>query len=67
VVPIEIAKPTMGEPTTMADTVSMAFAELVRKTEADRDVDVLKEGVRVLSQALMYVEVAQHIGAERYD
>jgi putative transposase len=67
VVPIEIAKPTMGEPTTMADKVSMALAELVRKAEADGDVDFLKEGVRVLSQALMEVEVAQHIGAERYE
>src|SRR5205823_5973579 len=52
---------------TMADKVSMALAELVRKAEADGDVDFLKEGVRVLSQALMEVEVAQHIGAERYE
>lgn len=51
----------------MADKVSMALAELVRKAEADGDVDFLKEGVRVLSQALMEVEVAQHIGAERYE
>jgi hypothetical protein len=65
VVPIEIAKPTMGEPTTMAGKVSMALAELVRKAEADGDVDFLKERIRVLSQALMEVEVAQHIGAER--
>jgi len=57
----------MGEPTTMADKVSMALAELVRKAEADGDVDFLKEGVRVLSQALMEVEVAQHLGAERYE
>jgi putative transposase len=57
----------MGEPTTMADKVSMALAELVRKAEADGDVDFLKEGVRVLSQALMEIEVAQHIGAERYE
>src|SRR5215471_7496872 len=55
------------EPTTMADKVSIALAELVRKAEADGDVDFLKEGVRVLSQALMEVEVAQHIGAERYE
>jgi putative transposase len=51
----------------MADKVSMALAELVRKAEADGDVDFLKEGVRVLSQALMEVEVAQHIGADRYE
>ena len=29
--------------------------------------DFLKEGVRVFSQALMEVEVAQHPGAERYE
>ena len=51
----------------MADKVSMALAELVRKAEADGDVDFLKERVRVLSQALLEVEVAQHIGAERYE
>lgn len=28
----------------MADTVSMALAELVRKAEADGDVDFLREG-----------------------
>jgi hypothetical protein len=43
----------MGEPTTTPDKVSMALAELVRKAEAHGDVDFLKEGGRVLSQALM--------------
>src|ERR687884_428202 len=51
----------------MADSVSMALAELVRKAEQQGDVDFLREGVRVLSQALMEVEVAQHLGAERYE
>jgi len=51
----------------MADTVSMALAELIRKAELDGDVDFLKEGVRVLSQALMEVEVSQHLGAGRYE
>src|SRR3954447_23342156 len=51
----------------MADTVSMALAELVRKAEVNGDVDFLREGVRVLSQALMEVEVSQHLGAERYE
>src|SRR5688572_11850901 len=32
-----------------------------------RDVDFLREGVRVLSQALMDLEVTQHVGAERYE
>ena len=51
----------------MADGVSMALAELVRKAEQDGDVDFLREGVRVLSQALMEVEVGQQLGAERYE
>jgi len=51
----------------MAETVSMALLELVRKAELDGDVDFLREGVRVLSQALMEVEVSQHLGAERHE
>lgn len=50
----------------MADTVSMALAELLRKAEAEPDLDTLREGVRVMSQALMEIEVAQHLGADRY-
>jgi putative transposase len=57
---------TGEEDTTMADTVSMALAELVRKAEQQGDVDFLREGVRVLSQALMEIEVSQQLGAERY-
>ncbi|MCC7369875.1 MAG: IS256 family transposase [Chloroflexi bacterium] len=51
----------------MADTVSMALAELVRKAEQNGDVDFLREGVRVLTQALMEIEVSQHLGAERHE
>jgi transposase-like protein len=51
----------------MAETVSMALAELVRKAEEHGDVDFLREGVRVLTQALMEVEVSQQLGAERYE
>jgi putative transposase len=51
----------------VAETVSMALAELVRKAEQQGDVDFLREGVRVLSQALMEVEVSQHLGAERHE
>jgi transposase-like protein len=51
----------------MADSVSLALMELVRKAEVNGDVDFLREGVRVLSQALMEVEVSQHLGAERYE
>jgi putative transposase len=50
----------------MADSLSMALAELLRKAEAEPDLDTLREGVRVLTQALMELELAQHLGAERY-
>src|SRR6476659_9689121 len=50
----------------MADNLSMALAELLRKADAEPDIDTLREGVRVMTQALMELEVAQHLGAERY-
>jgi transposase-like protein len=52
---------------TMADEVRMALIELLRKAEVEQDTDVLREGVRVLSQALMELEVSQHLNAERYE
>jgi putative transposase len=51
----------------MADDLRMALDELLRKAELERDVDVLREGVRLLSQALMELEVTQHVGAERFE
>ena len=50
----------------MADDLRMALIELLRKAELEQDTDVLREGVRVLSQALMELEVSQHVNAERY-
>ena len=50
----------------MAESVSMALAELLRKADAEPDLDTLREGVRVMTQALMELDVAQHLGAERY-
>jgi hypothetical protein len=51
----------------MADELSMALMELLRKAEMDQDVDFLREGIRTLSQALMELEVSQHLGAERHE
>jgi transposase-like protein len=51
----------------MADELRMALAELLRKAELDGDVDFLHEGVRLLAQQLMELEVSQHLGAERYE
>jgi len=51
----------------MADGVRMALAELLRKADAEPGLDVLREGVRVLTEALMELEVPQHVGAERHE
>jgi putative transposase len=51
----------------MADTWSMALEGLLRKADLDPDLDFLREGVRVLSQALMELEVRQQVGAERHE
>jgi putative transposase len=51
----------------MASEISMALDELVRKAQLSDDVDFLREGVRALAQALMEVEVTEHIGAGRYE
>jgi hypothetical protein len=67
VVLIEVVQTTMRRADTMAERVSMALAELVRKAEQQGDVDFLREGVRVLSQALMEVEVAEHLGVGRHE
>ena len=48
----------------MADETSMALDELLRKAQVSDDVDFLREGVRALAQALMEVEVTQHVGSE---
>lgn len=51
----------------MADEMSMALDELLRKAQLSDDVDFLREGVRTLAQALMEAEVTQHLGAGRYE
>src|SRR5260370_27988160 len=51
----------------MADEMSRGLDELVRKARLSDDVDFLREGVRTLAQALLEAEVAQHLGAGRYE
>jgi len=51
----------------MADELRMALEELLRKAQMEEDADFLREGVRVLSQALMELEVSQQLGARRYE
>ena len=51
----------------MADELRMALEELLRKAQMEEDAGFLREGVRVLSQALMELEVSQQLGARRYE
>ena len=50
----------------MADDLRMALQELLRKAEME-DADFLRDGVRLLAQELMELEVTQHVGATRYE
>ena len=49
----------------MADELRIGLSGLLRKAQIQGDADFLKEGVRALSQAIMEMEVEQHIGAGR--
>jgi putative transposase len=51
----------------VADELRIGLAELLRKEMIDQDAEFLKEGVRVLSQALMELEVQEHVGAGRHE
>jgi putative transposase len=51
----------------MADELRMGLVELLRKAELQHDSDFLREGVRLLGQVLMELEVSQHIGADRHE
>ena len=50
----------------MADELRIGLAGLLRKAHIEGDAEFLKEGVRVLSQALMEMEVEEHVGAGRH-
>jgi transposase-like protein len=51
----------------MADGLRIGLEQLLRKAEMEHDADFLREGVRALSQALMEIEVQEHIGAARHE
>ncbi len=48
------------------DEMSSALMELLRRAEIDQ-VDFLRESLQKLAQALMELEVTQHLHAERYE
>lgn len=47
--------------------LSIALLNLLRKYQEDPQLDALREGVRVLVQALMELEVSKQVGAGRYE
>lgn len=47
--------------------IKMAFLKLLRKAGMEGDIDFLREGVRVLAQALIDLEAAEKVGAERHE
>jgi len=51
----------------MAEDLRMALLELLRKTGMEGEGDFLRAGVRALAQALMELEVTEHVGAERHE
>ena len=46
--------------------LSMTLGEYLRKISVDLDGDFLREGMRLLAQLVMEGEVAEQIGAEKY-
>src|SRR4051794_6139708 len=51
----------------MTATPSIDLLALLRKAGLEPDTDFLREGVRVLTQALMEAEVSAHLNAERHE
>ncbi len=51
----------------MADDPRTALVELLRKAELEGDAAFLREGVRVLAQVLMELEVTERLRAERHE
>ena len=51
----------------MADGLRMALHELLVKAATEPGTDVLRDGLRVLAEALMELELEAHLGAGRYE
>jgi transposase-like protein len=51
----------------MTDELRIGLQELLRKAQIEHDADFLRESVRNLSQALMELEVEEHVGASRHE
>jgi transposase-like protein len=64
---IRVLNVTEKEVHTMADGLRIGLEELLRKARMEEDGDFLREGVRVLSQALMELEVSEQLGASKHE
>lgn len=51
----------------MADELRVGLEELLRKAQMEEDADFVRDGVRVLSQALMELEVSEQLGATKHE
>ena len=51
----------------MADDLRMGLEELLDKAALTADTDFLRDGVRLLTEELLELEVSQHVGAERHE
>ena len=51
----------------MADDLRIGMEALLRKAELRQDQDFLREGVQMFAQALLELEVSQHVGADRHE
>lgn len=51
----------------MADELRIALFELLRKAQMDKDLDFLRDGVKLLAEATMEMEVSEHVGAEKFE
>ena len=50
----------------MTDELRIGLSELMSKAQVEGDAEFLKEGVGVLSQAIMEMEVEDHLGAAHH-
>ncbi len=50
----------------MTDALRIGLMELLRKAQMEDNADFLREGMRVFAEAVMELEVTQHLGAERH-
>ncbi len=64
---IRVLNVTEKEVHAMADGLRIGLEELLRKARMEEDTDFLREGVRVLSQALMELEVSEQLGATKHE